>query len=197
MHWIDPACLPETKGRVTQFLLNPHGEPDGCILDGGRQVHFPPHLGARIVARVAPGDIVTVRGVKPRAADMIAAVSIGVAGGETMVDEGPDHESERRHEKRHEKAAGEPAPMDIVGTVAMSLHGPKGELRGALLEDGTSLRMPPHAAAELAEYLTQGASVHAWGHGVKNAHGCTVEVDEIAYAADLEAQRETQPAPQA
>ena len=25
MHWIDPACLPETRGRVTQFLLNPHG----------------------------------------------------------------------------------------------------------------------------------------------------------------------------
>ena len=193
MHWIDPACLPETKGRVTQFLLNPHGEPDGCILDGRRQVHFPPHLGAQILAHVAPGDIVTVRGVKPRAADMVAAVSIGVAEGETIVDEGPDHEPE----KRHEKAAAEPAPMEIAGTVAMSLHGPKGELRGALLEDGTSLRMPPHAAAELAEYLTPGASVHAWGHGVKNAHGCTVEVDEIAHAADPETERETQPTPQA
>jgi hypothetical protein len=24
MHWIDPECLQETRGTVTQFLLNPH-----------------------------------------------------------------------------------------------------------------------------------------------------------------------------
>lgn len=34
MHWIDPACLSERRGRVSQFLLNPHGDIDGMILDG-------------------------------------------------------------------------------------------------------------------------------------------------------------------
>ena len=29
MHWIDPAHLPETKGKVDRFLLNPHGDADG------------------------------------------------------------------------------------------------------------------------------------------------------------------------
>ncbi len=29
MHWIDPDCLPEVKGTVERFLLNPHGEIDG------------------------------------------------------------------------------------------------------------------------------------------------------------------------
>jgi len=29
MHWIDPDCLPETKGKVERFILNPHGEIDG------------------------------------------------------------------------------------------------------------------------------------------------------------------------
>lgn len=185
MHWIDPACLPETKGTVTQFLLNPHGEPDGLILDGQRQVHFPPHLGPQVIERVVPGDVVTVRGVVPRAADMIAAVSIGVGDGEPIVDEGPDHEAKQRHEK----AQIERTAMDVSGTVVMSLHGPKGELRGALLEDGTSLRVPPHAGAELSEYLTPGASVRAWGHGVTNAHGSTVEVDEIGHCVESETER--------
>ena len=40
-----------------------------------------------------------------------------------------------------------------------ALSGPKGELRGALLADGTSLRMPPHAAAALASYFAPGAHV--------------------------------------
>ena len=32
MHWIDPDCLQETRGIVTQFLMNPHGELDGFLL---------------------------------------------------------------------------------------------------------------------------------------------------------------------
>lgn len=47
MHWIDPDQLPETRGTVRRFLLNPHGEPDGFILDRDRQVHFPPILPPR------------------------------------------------------------------------------------------------------------------------------------------------------
>ena len=31
MHWIDPDSLPETRGIVKGFLLNPHGELDGIV----------------------------------------------------------------------------------------------------------------------------------------------------------------------
>lgn len=72
MHWIDPDCLPETRGTVTRFLLNPHGEFDGFILDDSRQVHFPPHLSKQLARNVKMGDLVTVRGIKPRGADMVA-----------------------------------------------------------------------------------------------------------------------------
>lgn len=59
------------------------------------------------------------------------------------------------HGQKHDDGRGHGgAPMDVQGEVIMQLYGPKGELRGALLEDGTSLRMPPHAAAELVDYLT-------------------------------------------
>jgi hypothetical protein len=178
MHWIDPASLPETRGKVTRFLLNSHGEIDGLVI-GARQVHVPPHLSKQLARHVALGDQVRVRGVKPRAADIIAAVSLTTARGKLILDEGPHHDGEKHHKPHAERK-----PMDASGEVLLSLHGPKGELRGALLDDGTSLRMPPHAAAELAAYLSPGAHVHAWGHGVKNKHGRTIEVDELAELVD-------------
>jgi hypothetical protein len=172
MHWIDPACLPETRGTVTHFLLNPHGELDGAILDGTLQVHFPPHLSKQVAKHIALGDRIRVRGVKPRGADVIAAVTLKSQQGVEIIDEGPQHHG---HPAKPEGKA-----MDVQGEVVRSLYGPKGELRGALLADGTSLRMPPHAAAELASYLVQGAHVQAWGHGVKNKFGRTIDVHDIA-----------------
>jgi hypothetical protein len=184
MHWIDPDSLPETRGTVARFLLNPHGEIDGFVIGSRqmKQVHFPPHLSKQIARNVAIGDEVRVRGVKPRGADIVAAVSLTTKTGKLILDEGPYHNGEK-----HQKPHVEHTPMEAGGEVLLSLYGPKGELRGALLDDGTSLRMPPHAAAELAEYLAPGAHVQAWGHGVKNKHGRTIEVHEIAELIDAAA----------
>jgi hypothetical protein len=178
MHWIDPSSLPETRGKVQRFLLNPHGELDGFVLDS-RQIHVPPHLSKQLARHVAPGDVVKVRGVKPREADMIAAVSVVTKDGTVILDEGPQHGRALNQKPHVERKS-----MDVQGEVVMSLFGPRGELRGALLDDGTSLRMPPHAAAELRRYLSAGAHVHAWGHGVRNRYGRTIEVDEIAELID-------------
>ncbi|VVD33962.1 protein of unknown function [Paraburkholderia dioscoreae] len=41
-----------------------------------------------------------------------------------------------------------------------------------------------YAAAELVEYLTPGVHVQAWGRGVKNKAGCTVDVHDIAELVD-------------
>ncbi|HEY3539083.1 MAG TPA: hypothetical protein VGL01_16820 [Trinickia sp.] len=178
MHWIDPACLPETNGTVTQFLMNPHGELDGFILDGQWQVHFPPHLSERIGAHITLGENVSVRGVKPRTADIVAAVSIEAANGGLIVDEGP-HGDHHKHE--HEAPDVERHAAEVAGTIALSLFGPKGELRGALLSDGISLRVEPHAAVELDTYLTPGARVRAWGEMVETGLARTLDVSEIAY----------------
>jgi hypothetical protein len=181
MHWIDPACLQETRGTVTQFLLNPHGELDGLILGSDRQVHFPPHLSRQVTKHIGIGDKVRVRGVKPREANIVAAVQLTSAAGVDILDEGPHH-----HGEKHEKPDVEKRPMEVVGEVRLQLYGPKGELRGALLTDGTSIRMPPHAAAELSEYLEPGVHIQVWGHGVKNRFGKTIEVDDIAELVDAD-----------
>jgi hypothetical protein len=110
---------------------------------------------------------------------MIAAISLTTESGKVILDEGPPAKGDKPP-----KRASAHRPMEAAGEVKLSLFGPKGELRGALLDDGTSLRMPPHAATELASYLTPGAHVHAWGHGLKNKFGKTLEVDEIAELVD-------------
>lgn len=179
MHWIDPDQLPETRGTVSRFLLNPHGEPDGFILGKDRQVHFPPHLASQVMRHVAVGDKVRVRGLKPRAADVVAAIAITGPDGKIIVDNGPPHDK-----PHHDKGNAGRHPMEASGAVLLSLYGPKGELRGALLDDGTALRMPPHAAEELQAYLQAGAHVQAWGEGVSNKHGCTLEVHHIAMLVD-------------
>ncbi|UGS89400.1 hypothetical protein KOL96_03870 (plasmid) [Ralstonia wenshanensis] len=181
MHWIDPESLPEVRGTVRNFLLNPEGDVDGFVLGGRtpRQVHVPPHLSRHLARYVALGDKIRIRGVKPRGADMIAAISLTTESGKVILDEGPPAKGDKPP-----KRAGARRPMEAAGEVKLSLFGPKGELRGALLDDGTSLRMPPHAATELASYLTPGAHVHAWGHGLKNKFGKTLEVDEIAELVD-------------
>lgn len=182
MHWIDPECLQETSGTVTHFLLSPHGELDGFILGNTRQVHFPPHMSKQIAKLIGIGDKVRVRGVKPRTADIVAAVQLTSGAGVKILDEGPHHGGEK-----HKKPHVDRRPMEAMGEVAFSLFGPKGELRGALLSDGTSVRMPAHAAQELVGYLTPGAHIQVWGHGVKNRYGKTIEVDDIAELVDADA----------
>ncbi|WP_234484774.1 hypothetical protein [Noviherbaspirillum pedocola] len=176
MHWIDPASLPEKKGKVTQFLVNPHGDLDGLVLGRSTLVHFPPHLSRQVARHISVGSTVRVRGVKPRGADVLAAVSLTSQDNVVITDDGPDAATHGIHSVERARKHGE-----ATGRVTLSLFGPKGELRGALLESGTSLRMPPHAASELADYLTPGACIHAWGSVVKTRHGTTLDVESIAF----------------
>jgi hypothetical protein len=141
MHWIDPACLPETKGTVDLFLINPRGDADGLLLKYGKEVHFPPHMSKAVLAALKPGDTVKVRGVSPRGVDMVAAVSVQAGDAPAIVDHGPPkHEGPKKGDdhKGDKKPKPEPhKPVDVEGVVKHVLHGPKGEKRGALLQDGT------------------------------------------------------------
>jgi hypothetical protein len=174
MHWIDPDSLPELQGTIERFVLNPHGEVDGFVMIGEREtpvlVHTPPHMEAEITRHLKPGEMVRVRGVRPRNADLVAAVAVIAAGGVRIVDDGPD--DERDHPKVEKKK------MAISGTVRLSLFGPKGELRGALLTDGTAIRIGPKEAKEIAALLKPGATIAVSGEGVETKHGRVVHAKE-------------------
>lgn len=174
MHWIDPDSLPETAGIFERFVLNPHGEVDGFVMKAGTSailVHTPPHLHDEITRHLKRGEKVGVRGVRPRGADLLAAVAVTTSGGRTILDNGPDHD--REHPKvKH-------AAMSAEGKVQLSLFGPKGELRGALLADGTVLRVGPKEAGQVAGLLTPGATLVARGDGVETKHGRVIHVEAL------------------
>src|SRR5437867_3498704 len=94
MHWIDPQSLPPIKGAVAQFVMNRDGELDGLVLTGEvaapQLVHFPPHMAGEVEAAIKVDDQVGVLVVRPRGADVVAAVSLITADGRHIIDKGSD-----------------------------------------------------------------------------------------------------------
>jgi hypothetical protein len=179
MHWIDPNCLPATQGAVESFITNRHGEIDGVLLAGARQVPLlvctPRHMAAEIEAAIKIGETIDIRGIRPRGADTIAAVALTTSNGETIIDNGPGDRDE--NETRHR--GGKPSRMDAEGVVRLSLFGPKGELRGAVLQDGTVVRIGPKEAASLAELLRPDSPIAVRGTGLQTKHGRVIAIQEV------------------
>jgi hypothetical protein len=184
MHWLDPNYLPEIVGVADRFLLDPHGQADGIILTNGTEVHFPPHLSDEIHAALRPGDTVKVRGVRPRSADMIAAVAIETTDGRRIVDNGPPDHHEKKKEVRKQAPKPERQPMYAEGFVQRALHGPKGEVRGALFRDGRIVRLPAHEARSMSELLSPGAHLAVRGEGLVTEFGTVIDVREIGTSKD-------------
>ena len=182
MHWIDPEYLPEMSGVVDCFLLNGEGEADGLVLQDGMEVHFPPHMGSEVLAAIRPGSTILVRGVRPRGVAMVAAVSIAPAEGAGIVDAGPPEDDEDRKAAR-KRAHARRMEMEAQGVVRKLLHGPKGEVRGVLLEDGRTGRFPAHASQDIAAMIVPAATVLIRGEGLATPHGTVIAVREIGTAA--------------
>jgi hypothetical protein len=168
----DPQQLPAITGQVAQYSLTPRGDVDGVILQDGTQVHLPPHLGSQLVQTIKLGDSVTIRGLKAQSLPLVQALSITAPSGQAVVDTGPP--------------ALPPAPLatayqwlDVQGRVREPLYGPRGDMNGALLDDGTQVHLPPEQAASLASDLQAGASLVAQGYGVAGAYGRALDARQI------------------
>jgi hypothetical protein len=168
----DPSQLPETHGTVKQYTLTPRGDVDGFVLTDGTQVQLPPHLSAQTVFALRPGDKVTIKGLKAKALPLIDASSAtNDATGAAVVNNGP------------------PAPRSgdettIAGKIVAQLHGKRGELNGAVLEDGTILRLPPPEAARLSESLEVGKVVTARGERNSTALGTWIDARALGASAE-------------
>ena len=165
----DSSQLPETKGTVKQYTLTPRGDVDGLILADGTEVKLPPHLTTQIVFAVKPGDAVTVRGLKARALPLIDAASVtNFVTGVTVTDNGPPGGPGR--------IISETA---LTGRIAAALHGKRGEVNGALLENGTMLRLPPPEAERMQSVLQPGQRVAVRGAALVTPLGTVIEVRAI------------------
>ncbi len=179
MHWLDPSVLPTVAGRVAQFTINPRGDVDGLLLDDDRQVHVPPHMGRAVTRLVAIGDRVEARYVKPRDAAVFAAVTVTDATGKTVSDAGPP--AKHAH-PAPPKAPPATKPIHVGGRVRLTLHAPKGEVCGAVLEGGEQVRVDPKANADLAGYFAKGADIQVWGDGFRRNGVTVVDAAEVGFS---------------
>jgi hypothetical protein len=170
----DTSQLPETRGTVKQYTLTPRGDVDGLILNDGTEVKLPPHLTAQVVFAIHPGDEISIRGLRARAIALVDASSVtNMASGKSVVDNGPPDGPGRRATEQ-----------TISGRIGTLLHGKRGEVNGAILDDGTELRLPPPEADRLADWLRPGQTVSVRGDLLDTALGKIVDVRAMGTSPD-------------
>ena len=169
----NPNQLPAIKGQVAQFSLTPRGDVDGVILQDGTQVHLPPHLGGQIVQVVKPGVAVTARGLKPQALPLIQALAItNDSSGQAVVDNGPPTVPPQPLATAYQW-------LQVQGRIREPLYGPRGEMNGALLDNGSQVHLPPDRAMTMAASFAPGQTLAAQGYGVAGPYGKSIDAQQV------------------
>ena len=174
----------ETRGTVQRFTLTPIGELDGVILSDGTEIHVPPHLTMQLAGAVRIGDMVTVQGYRSPSLSLVVATSITDTNtGQTVVDAGPPPPGSRPPPPPR----GMPAPgaqqVSLQGKVQRPLYGPAGDINGALLDDGTTVRLPPPSAWQVASLLNAGQVLAVQGWGLTTAYGRVIDAQSVGPSA--------------
>jgi hypothetical protein len=92
-----------------------------------------------------------------------------------IVDHGPKDKRDEKSRRTHSQRPSRLKDVQVAGKVRLSLHAPKGELRGVILDDGSIVRIAPKEAHRFAKFLQPGASVAVYGEGIETAYGRVVE----------------------
>jgi len=170
------AATEQITGTVSQYLMNPNGEVDGLLLSDNTQVKFPPHMSADLTRAVRPNDRIIASGER-EGAQTFHAFTISSANGQSV------------NEARPSQPPPPPdlrgvnlQPMSANGRIKSLLHAPRGEVDGAVLDDGTILHVRPDASAQFSSLLTIGQSISASGFGTANSFGKSIEVSAIGAA---------------
>ena len=172
----DPTQLPAFRGTLQLFTLTPRGDIDGLVLTDGFEVKTPPHLTAALAAAFKPGDSVTIHGLKAASLSLIQAMSVSNdASGIDVIDQGPTPDRPASPMPQQVGAA----PVPLQGRLRMILHGPRGDINGALLDDGTVLKLPPPEAARFADLLVSGKSVALEGMRFKTPVGTFIDLTSL------------------
>lgn len=77
----------------------------------------------------------------------------------------------------------------------MALHGPQGDVNGALLDDGTILRLPPPEAYRFASLLQPGRTIVAEGLELVTAMGKVLDAQQIGASREQLSPVEAAPGP--
>lgn len=69
--------------------------------------------------------------------------------------------------------------MSVQGKVQRPLYGPAGDINGALLEDGSIVRLPPPSAYQIASLLSAGQMLAVQGWGLTTAYGRVIDAQSV------------------
>ncbi len=155
------------RGTVERLNTAPKGEIDGAILDDGTFLHWPPHLEDRFSAVVRKGDRVEAAGRLETGKRGETRFEVRTL---TNLDTRASAENNEPRGKRKKDRRGPPpgprrsGPSETIrGTVERMNTAPKGEIDGAILEDGTFLHWPPHLEERFMAEVDEGDRVEALG----------------------------------
>lgn len=164
------------SGKVEKFLKNDHGDIDGLKFADGFDVHFPPHVGRRVVEVIETGSEASVWGRKetlPRGEVVFEASRIE-SGNETIQVDRPHPPGGPRGKR------GADQPMNATGTVAEFTTNHHGDVDGLLLSDDTEVKFPPHLGEQLQSIVKTGDRIEIAGRRHVTPHGdIHLHADEI------------------
>jgi hypothetical protein len=184
-----PTTTTTTEGIVHSFTNAPRGEVDGAVLENGVRLHWPPHLQNRFKDILVTGDQVRAIGRVETA-----------PGGETQfeVQRLTNLRSNRTAENPNfgvlppgprgrmappapgPAAVGNQAVRTITGTVRNMNTAPRGEIDGALLDDGVLIHWPPPMQDQFRGLVAAGDRMQATGRMETGPAGDTrLEVQSV------------------
>jgi hypothetical protein len=202
----------EVQGTVRSMTTAPRGEVDGATLDTGTSLHWPPHMQDRFTNAFRVGDQVRAVGrseTGPAGDTHFEVESVTNLRTNTKV-ENPDYANGppapgRGPRGRGPGMVGPPAPpkgapgpadrplppappagnlSDVQGTVRSMTTTPRGEVDGAVLDNGTTLHWPPHQADRFVTAVKVGEQVRATGRTETSPAGDThLEVQSVTIVA--------------
>jgi hypothetical protein len=167
------------RGTVSQYMMNPDGLVDGVLLSDATIVRFPPHMSQQLVQTVKPQDLVSVDGCIECQGTIHATTITNPASQQSVVDIPPSPQNPPPGSGQEARQ-----PMSATGTIKVLTHAARGEIDGAVLDNGTIVHFPPPVGTQFANLFQVGAPLAAVGYGTINTYGRSLEATSIGPSAD-------------
>lgn len=169
------------EGKLDRYLLNPHGEIDGFLLDNGAEVKWPAHLGEELASNFQPGAPVRVTGFPDRKGNFKVYQIQGAGGGPVLQNTPPAFPAPKLPGFVRDAVL---QALAVEGKITRVLPGRNGEPRLLLLDSGAQVHVPRHAAWMVARLAAQPVSLKAEGYGRRTPHGVVLRATVLTPAGE-------------
>jgi hypothetical protein len=155
----EPAPLPNVgtaqvtsiRGTVSQYLMNPDGLVDGLVLSDNNIVRFPPYMSQQLVQIVRPQDVVRVDGFFEVQGVIYTFIITNANTQQSVVDTPPSAQNPPPEPNPYSRQ-----PMSTSGIIKALTYAPRGEIDGAVLDNGTIVHVRPAVGMQYASLFRIG-----------------------------------------